>query len=1216
MYVKDRDLRVVSANRAFCEALGVAREDLLGKPTDPLLGDAGPESARMDREIITSGSPRLGVVESYPSPQGLRWVLTDKVPIKDADGTTIGLVGTSADITERKKAEDELQRSESQLRFLSENMADVIWTMDMEFRTTYISPSVERVLGFTPEEWMQLPFDQMSTAESVEREYTALQRELAIEASSAADPDRTLTVDVEMYCKDGSTLWMEMVIRAIRDDIGNLVGMLGVSRDISERKRATEALRKSEEKYKTLFEQSIAPISLISPEGRVLETNQAWRELFGYSVEDLRELNVRDQYPDPAERARFLKTIRDKGRLVDDEIRLKRKDGVILDLLRSTTVRRKPNGDIIGFQNVFRDITAQKRAEQELKGSEEQYRQLFEQSVDAVSLIALDGTLLASNPAWFALFGYTVDDLPSLNVRDLYVDPGDRDEFLKAIAGHERLEGEVQFRRKDRTVFDCHRVVIVLHASDGSVIGFQAFNRDITAQKQAELSLRESEQKFRELFEQSVDAINLVSPDGRILEANPAWFKLFGYTPEDMSSYNARDAYVDPSGRASFLEKIARQDSVEDETQFRRKDGTVFDCHRIVRARRAPDGAVVGFQTVFHDVTETKKAEQALRESEETYRSLFELSRDAIYLVRPDGTFIYVNQAWLNLLGCTRDEMSKYDASHWYAEPDGRARYLERMAKAGTTLDDEVKLKRKDGTVFDCQRRIVAQQDKDGNTIAFHGVMRDITEEKRAEQALRESEEKYRALFDQSIAPISLFRADGSLIDANDAWLGLFGYAREDIPRLSAYDLYYDPSERDQTLRRALAEGRLVDDEARMRKSDGTPVDVQRLIVVRHNPDGSIFGFQAVWRDITRQKAAEQALRESEQKYRAIFDQPVAPISVLAPDGHLIEANDAWFHLFGYEREDMASINAANLYPTPELREESLRRLLRNGLLLDDEARVKTKDGRIIDVLRSMVVRHNADGSVLGYQTVWRDITELTRTRNELFASREQLRRLALRIQEAREQERTDIAQELHDHFSQELTALRLDMDALTRSGPPEGDAGLVRIRGILQLVDQMSLELRRVISDMRPGMLDDLGLCAAIDWQAGQFSERTGISCDLVLTANDCIISPELSTTLFRILQELLSNVAQHSGASSASISLARSDDAVRLTVSDNGRGITEAESEGPLSLGILGIRERLRAHGGSLVITSSPGTGTSATAVVPLYPVEEEWQTRLGLG
>ena len=242
-------------------------------------------------------------------------------------------------------------------------------------------------------------------------------------------------------------------------------------------------------------------------------------------------------------------------------------------------------------------------------------------------------------------------------------------------------------------------------------------------------------------------------------------------------------------------------------------------------------------------------------------------------------------------------------------------------------------------------------------------------------------------------------------------------------------------------------------------------------------------------------------------------------------------------NLLGYSHDDVASFNAVSLFENPDDRKKLIELLLRHGHLDNYATRIKRKDGTLIDVIRSISVRYYPDGSVLGFQTVLRDVTELHRTRDELLASREQLRRLALRIQEAREEERSTIAHDLHDKFSQELTALKFDLESLRRIVQQEGDAVQKRLRDITALVDRMAYEVRRVISEMRPGMLDDLGLCAAVEWQAGQFSERTGIPCALNLTAEDAVLSPAVRTSLFRVFQELLSNVARYAEATEVAV-------------------------------------------------------------------------------
>ena len=361
--VLDQDGKVIEANLRFAEMLGRSPEELLQLHVQDW--DVPTPRERLEemiRDVDESG-------DHFETQHRRKDGTVYDVEIS----TNAAVFGEQKlvfcvcrDITERKRVQKALEQSESRLRFLTEHTADIIWTMDMEFRTTYMSPSVERVLGFTAEEWMRLRFDEIATPESVSREYAELQRQLALEASGTADPNRTLTLEIEMYHKNGSTVWMELAMRAIRDDAGKLVGMVGVSRDITERRKTISALRESEERFRSLFEQSMDAIYVAAPDGRILEANQAWMDLFGYTREDLTTLKAVDVYAEPGVRDDSLKRIAEEG-YVKDAIRLKKKDGSVFDCERSVVALRDQSGALIAYQGVQRDVTEQRRARAELE---------------------------------------------------------------------------------------------------------------------------------------------------------------------------------------------------------------------------------------------------------------------------------------------------------------------------------------------------------------------------------------------------------------------------------------------------------------------------------------------------------------------------------------------------------------------------------------------------------------------------------------------------------------------------------------------------------------------------------------------------------------------------------------------------------------------------------------------------------------------------------
>jgi signal transduction histidine kinase len=215
--------------------------------------------------------------------------------------------------------------------------------------------------------------------------------------------------------------------------------------------------------------------------------------------------------------------------------------------------------------------------------------------------------------------------------------------------------------------------------------------------------------------------------------------------------------------------------------------------------------------------------------------------------------------------------------------------------------------------------------------------------------------------------------------------------------------------------------------------------------------------------------------------------------------------------------------------------------------------------------------------------------------------AREQLRDLASYLQTAREEERAHIAREIHDEFGQALTALKMDLSWLT-GRLPGGEPRLAeKISSMSDLVDSTIHTVRRVATELRPGLLDDLGLMAAIEWQAEEFAKRTGIDCELYLSNEEIVLDRDLATTAFRIFQETLTNVARHAEATRVRVELEDKPEELVLVVCDNGKGIAESQISGSKSLGLIGMRERARVWGGDVALQGVPGQGTTVTVRIP---------------
>jgi signal transduction histidine kinase len=255
---------------------------------------------------------------------------------------------------------------------------------------------------------------------------------------------------------------------------------------------------------------------------------------------------------------------------------------------------------------------------------------------------------------------------------------------------------------------------------------------------------------------------------------------------------------------------------------------------------------------------------------------------------------------------------------------------------------------------------------------------------------------------------------------------------------------------------------------------------------------------------------------------------------------------------------------------------------------------------------QSAPIRNDA-GVIVGRVLVFRDISERRRAENELRRSREELRLLAAHVERVREAERKHIAREVHDELGQKITGLRMDLSWMEKRLPAIPDAAsreplAAKARSMFELLDQMVKTVRKISAELRPGVLDDLGLVAALEWQARDWQARTGIECHVAASLGEVPACPERDTALFRIFQEALTNVARHARATQVTAHLGAEQGWLALEIRDNGRGITLEERQRAKSFGLLGMNERAMLLGGRFEIRGEPGQGTTVRVQLPL--------------
>jgi PAS domain S-box-containing protein len=363
--------------------------------------------------------------------------------------------------------------------------------------------------------------------------------------------------------------------------------------------------------------------------------------------------------------------------------------------------------------------------------------------------------------------------------------------------------------------------------------------------------------------------------------------------------------------------------------------------------------------------------------------------------------------------------------------------------------------------------------------------------------------------------------------------------------------------------------------------------------------------YQRIKQELAERKRSEQELKESEEKYRTLTYN--VNVSVFrnspGPNGRFIEVNPEILKMFGYEsKKEFFKLNVSDLYQNPEERKKFSEKMLRDGSVKNEELQLKKKDGTPITCSVSAVAVKDEKGRARYFDGIIEDITERKRVEKEIKESREQIRNFAAHLGSAREQERTVIAREIHDELGQSLTALKMDLSWLYKKMPRDKALLPKRTKSMLGLVDTTIQSVKRISSELRPGLLDDIGVSAAIEWQGEEFQNHTGIRCEVNVEPEDIILDQERSIAIFRIFQEALTNIARHAKATRVKASLKTKAGKLELKVRDNGRGIEEEKISDPKSFGLIGIRERAQFLDGTVEIRGIRDKGTTITVRIPL--------------
>lgn len=845
--------------------------------------------------------------------------------------------------------------------------------------------------------------------------------------------------------------------------------------------------------------------------------------------------------------------------------------------------------------------------------SEAERARLFNHSLDLLCVGGFDGFFRQLNPAWQETLGWTVDELKAKPWLE-FVHPDDRaatvQEGQRLFLGEAVRGFENRYQHKNGSYRWLSWNAFPLaeaRASFGVV-------RDVTALKQSQTALTASERRYRSLFDnmpagfavfEVVPGASGLAADLVLVAANHGFERTTGLkAPEVIGKRLTQVLPGIEQDAADWIGTYGKVALTGVPRQFEQASERL-GCHYSVTAYQpAPNQCAV----TFLDITERKHAEAAVRDSETRFRQLFAASPDALFLLDAAGRFRDCNETAEQRYGYRRAELLQMTARD-LAAPDLRdqaAPQVKRALETGGAF--EWRHRRKDGSELPVE--ISAKPLALGGQTFILSSVRDVTERQRLEQ----ERHRFALLAESSSEFIGMCDLDLKPLYVNPAGVRMVG-----LPDMAAacsvpvQDYFFPEDQRfiaEEFFPRVLREGHGAV-EIRLRHfQTGEPIWMFYYLFSVRDATGTMVGWATVSRDITERKRAEVALHESEERLRLALDAAhMGTFDWDVPGNRIV-----WSHwheeLWGFKPGEFGGNYesfARRVHPEdmPGINAEVARCIAARAPFAHD-FRVVWPDGSVHWILATGEFTFDTAGQAVRMRGTVKEITERKQADAELRQSREQLRALTARLETLQEQERTRISREIHDELGQMLTGIKMDLrwiehhlDALgadRRLNPI-----LDRLLATTELTDATVKTVQRIAAELRPGILDKLGLGTALQFEASQFQQRSGLSCQVRLPDPEPALPPPTATALFRIFQETLTNVARHAHATAVEVDFRAEPGGCRLEVRDNGCGIAGVNLASPTSLGLLGMQERARLLGGEVAFTPRPGGGTVVSVRMP---------------
>ncbi len=1097
----------------------------------------------------------------------------------------------------------QLNERELKYRSLIEQASDGIIITDLTGNIKEVNQSIARMGDYESEYMLGKHVNEFIPFEDIEA--NPFQFDKLLDGSS-------LLVERRFLKKDGTFIFVEVISKMTLSKT-----LIGFVRDITERKKSEEVLQ-----YQSRLLDAVSDaITSLDMNRCIVSWNKTCEELYGFTKDEVIGKRIPElvtfNYQNTTNEKVFNEVFV-KGQWKGEFNFIHPKSNKRIHLLSSINLLKAKEGNINGFIISSKDITDMVNIKEQILKEIKLSDSIINSLPGIFYLCNKQGKFVRWNSNFETVTGYTKEEISSLHPFELFDEP-DKTLLLEKIEnvfekGEDSMEANFLLKNK-QTLLYYFTGQSIEYEGETCLMGVGI---DISEREKAAQIIKESEEKYRTLVDQASDGIFIADQSGKFIVINSCGIKMSQFSEEELKKMtiydlvHPEDIIKEPFHFADMAAgKIGRA-----ERRMIRKDGTMLDVE--VTAKFISGNRFLAF---VRDITEFKKTKQELEKEYRDNKAMINSTNDLLWCVNNDFDLIVGNVAFIKYiyekLGLLLKPGDKVLRPDLFAEE--YIQFWKKLYKKA--LDGEVFFKEIHGvetlkfSVFEVSMHPIINGDKILGVACF---ARDISESKKSAKDLQESESRYRGLLNNLDAGIVVHAPDTSIVKSNpkaSELLGLsesqmkgkmaidpdwkFVYENNEPLPLESYPVNYIATQKKGFKNVIFGVNRPVTNDMVWLVVNGFPV---------FDSNDELVEIVISFIDITERKKAEQLLKENEERLRLSLkaaNQGLYDLNIQT--GNAI-VNEQYASMLGYDPKTFVETNQfwfERLHPDDLEATSKIYQDYINGLTNEYkvEFRQKTKDNNWKWILSlGKIVEKDKEGKPLRMLGTHTDVTERKKAEEEIKANSELLRELYSYSQNIREEERTHIAREIHDELGQQLTGLKMDLFWINRRLKNTDEIIKNKLNETLGLIDITIQTVRKIATELRPSILDDLGLVAALEWQGEEFEKRAGINVKFLNNLDETILQPVIVTALFRIYQELLTNVARHSGATKVNTSIYIDNNILYLSVEDNGIGFNSEGVIGKKTLGLRGIKERTNLIGGTYEIKTRPGQGTFVLIFVPL--------------